>query len=580
MVILLTLLGIFFSLLPLKVWALTPDRVLIVANKNSSVSRMLAYYYQRVRRVPEENLVLLSLPAKEAIARTTYVKKLERPLMAYLKKHHLEDQILAMVLMPDVPLKIQGRVARDGDAASVDSELTLLYRKMLYGPYRLGGWLPNPFFNAPLEQDFEHDRFDIYMVTRIAAYTPAQAKALIKRALKAPYTKPPYTLILDARAGAINPGDNWLYATYLKLRNKPGLILQTSFGPEFITQGQRVIGYASWGSNDPRYPPNRKLALSFLPGAIGVTYVSTSARTFHPPPPHWQVGSWKERWKWYAGSPQSLIADLIKLGLTGISGNVYEPYLAASARPYILFPAYLNGQSLAEAYYRSLAYLSWQTVVVGDPLCCLKDTPQGPVKTIKPWFSRHKKAFERALRRNTIADRLFLAKVYLKQGFFLKAFGQLRPLLNRPEVPRETYSLLFVLAQDKIAARQIKKALEQVQDPQALLLRGFLYLRGRNWSCLKRVLEELETQGLSKAFEVRYLKAFYLLETNHAKESIALFEGLIATKPGDYFLYLPLLKALKEAGEKKRLSFIRKKLLEDPSFVELWPALRNFNNVD
>src|SRR5262249_25439643 len=35
----------------------------------------------------------------------------------------------------------------------------------------------------------------------------------------------------------------------------------------------------------------------------------------------------------------------------------------------ILFPAYLAGANLAEAFYLAMPYLSWQTVVIGDPLC-------------------------------------------------------------------------------------------------------------------------------------------------------------------------------------------------------------------
>ena len=38
-------------------------------------------------------------------------------------------------------------------------------------------------------------------------------------------------------------------------------------------------------------------------------------------------------------------------------------------RPQILFPAYLSGFNLIEAFYLAIPHLSWQTVVIGDPLC-------------------------------------------------------------------------------------------------------------------------------------------------------------------------------------------------------------------
>jgi tetratricopeptide (TPR) repeat protein len=48
---------------------------------------------------------------------------------------------------------------------------------------------------------------------------------------------------------------------------------------------------------------------------------------------------------------------------------VAEPFLDATVRPNILFPAYLSGFNLAEAFYLAMPFVSWQTVVVGDPLC-------------------------------------------------------------------------------------------------------------------------------------------------------------------------------------------------------------------
>lgn len=564
---------VFFLLAKAKA-AITPDRVLVLANTRSQTSREMASFYLRVRHIPGGNLCLLPLPVKEEITRPVYLKKIERPLAKFLIKHHLEDQILAIVIMPGIPHKISGRVARDGDAASVDSELTLLYRKMIYGPYRLAGWIRNPFFATPEEITFEHDRFDIYLVTRIAAYTPKEAKDLIKRALLAEKTKPPYAIVLDAKDGPIRPGDNWIYAAYLRLKDRPGLCLITSFDPAFITSGERVIGYCSWGSNDPNYPPDRRLYFRFLPGAIGVTYVSTSARTFKEPPLGWEVGPWKEHWRFFAGSPQSLIADLIRLGITGISGNVYEPYLGASARPYILFPAYLQGDTLAEAYYRSLAFLSWQTVVIGDPLTRLgRPVPsQGPKS--KNWFERRKEVYQEALKRRTEEDRLFLAKIYLRQGLTIKAFEELKPLLKKKEIKDKVFGLLFQIAQDKASKRRVVYYLRQSQDPRAQLVLAFLALREKQWILLKDYLRTLQKEpNLKRSFEVRYLKAMLEVETGHCQEAIPLFEGLIAQNPGRFDLYLPFIKALKACGQAERAARIKERILAHPELVELWPEL-------
>ena len=138
-----------------------------------------------------------------------------------------------------------------------------------------------------------------------------------------------------------------------------------------VLYGQKdVIGYASWGSNDDNRK-QRRLGFQWLPGAIATEFVSTNARTLKRPPEDWTYGKWRDKTHQFAGSPQGLSADLLHEGATGASGNVYEPYLIACARPDYVLPAYFQGRNLAESYYISLRLLSWQGVVFGDPLCSL-----------------------------------------------------------------------------------------------------------------------------------------------------------------------------------------------------------------
>ena len=70
----------------------------------------------------------------------------------------------------------------------------------------------------------------------------------------------------------------------------------------------------------------------------------------------------------FAGSGDALTGDLIRDGVTGVAGQVGEPYLLGAVRPDILFPAYLAGFNLAEAFYLATPTLSWKTIVIGDPL--------------------------------------------------------------------------------------------------------------------------------------------------------------------------------------------------------------------
>jgi hypothetical protein len=55
---------------------------------------------------------------------------------------------LYVITTKRVPLKIFGSGGRNGDHASADSELALLYREMIYGDFFKKGKINNPYFNA------------------------------------------------------------------------------------------------------------------------------------------------------------------------------------------------------------------------------------------------------------------------------------------------------------------------------------------------------------------------------------------------------------------------------------------------
>jgi uncharacterized protein (TIGR03790 family) len=54
-----------------------------------------------------------------------------------------------------------------------------------------------------------------------------------------------------------------------------------------------------------------------------------------------------------------------------VAGHVDEPYLSFTPRPDLLLPAYFSGRNLAESFYLALPALSWQNVIIGDPLCSI-----------------------------------------------------------------------------------------------------------------------------------------------------------------------------------------------------------------
>ena len=138
-----------------------------------------------------------------------------------------------------------------------------------------------------------------------------------------------------------------------------------------MTDIKDVIAYASWGSNDFDRK-QRFLHFQWLPGAIATEFVSTDARTFKRPPDRWNIGPWGDKSAWFYGAPQTLIADYLHEGASGVGGQVDEPFLTYCPRPDFVLPAYFQGRNLAESFYMGIPGLSWMNVVIGDPLMRLQ----------------------------------------------------------------------------------------------------------------------------------------------------------------------------------------------------------------
>ncbi len=113
---------------------------------------------------------------------------------------------------------------------------------------------------------------------------------------------------------------------------------------------------------------------TWVPGALAETCVSTGGRSFN----------------YGTTYGQSLIADLIRDGVTGVKGYVYEPYLSAISHADILFPAYYSGANLAESYYSGSEFTSWMGTMIGDPKCApftdLRDDPRIADEPIRYWI--------------------------------------------------------------------------------------------------------------------------------------------------------------------------------------------------
>ncbi len=360
-------------------------RVLVIENVASPTSVEVAEHYSKLRGVKQILKVTCQdsalETAKETMAYADFKEQIETPLLAYLKVHHDIDFI---VLTKGVPIRLTGAstgvnntqpsldsfIAAEGYAERKDVVPVQLNDSGFTGK----GWA-NRFWNSSVR--FTHKRFGGYLVTRLDGYTSDDARGLTIFAMQAEKTPPTGAFLLDTVLAhgltdvtkqplspikdgmldykvisemAYNEYDTDMVACSMRLekRHIPFVLDKTD---DFIGHKSDLMGYCSWGSNDPHFNITSYKSLRFANGAIGETAVSTSARTFLP-----------------TSGGQSLIADLIANHITGVKGYCDEPLLQAVASPTVLFDRYTSGWTLAESFYAASRFIGWEDIVIGDPL--------------------------------------------------------------------------------------------------------------------------------------------------------------------------------------------------------------------
>jgi uncharacterized protein (TIGR03790 family) len=379
------------------------ENVLLVVNENSAASREIGEYYAAKRGLPPSQVVRLTAENAERISRTAFEQTIEAPIARWLERASAQDRILYIVLTKGIPLRIDGAgTGRTATEASVDSELALLYRRLVGIAVPPAGPVPNPYFlgSAAVAEarPFSHERHDIYLVTRLDGFAVEDVKALIDRSATPAGGGP---IVLDGRLGPATAGDRWLASAAARVEAQGAAGVSATLAAEIPAGIAGALGYFSWGSNDPRASA-RHPGVTFAPGALAAMFVGGDARTFAEPPAEWVPGQWGAPATYFAGAPASLTGDLVRHGVTGVAGSVGDPFLEGSIRPDILFPAYVAGRNLAEAFYLALPFVSWQTVVVGDPLTAPftgsrassaeLDPPRAAVSELPSYFSERRVA--------------------------------------------------------------------------------------------------------------------------------------------------------------------------------------------
>lgn len=352
------------------------ERVVILANAGEPESVRLAEFYAEKRGIPPANIVALEMPTSESITWREFIDQIYQPLQDELVRRGWIDgtgsklldrfgrkrysilghRISYLVTCRGVPLRIHNdpTLLDEGlvknlpvqfrtNAGAVDSELCLLAQS----GYEITAVVTSPLFKTVGASDINAEL--VVKVSRLDGPTWGDARRLVNSALEGERTGLLGRAYVDFQ-GPHAKGDRWLDDTRQQIEK---LGFDTDVERTGATFGAAArfdapVLYFGWYAGDINGPFARD-GFQFAPGAVALHIHSFSAETLHSPTKAW------------AG-------PLIARGAAATFGNVFEPYLEYTIRPELLFSELAAGRTLGDAAYFATPMLSWQAIVIGDPL--------------------------------------------------------------------------------------------------------------------------------------------------------------------------------------------------------------------
>jgi len=313
----------------------------IIVNVNDKNSLELARYYQQARSIPEQNIIYISLDAtKNSISAADFL-----PVYRQVKKASSHN-IQAYALAWSKPFRV--------GCMSITSAFALGYNKK-YCAIGCKTTSSIPYYNSKSRQPFND--YKIRPSIMLAGSNLSTSKKTIDQGIKADYKHSKGTAYL---LSTFDKERNVRAVFYPKiLKNLSSLLNIKILKQDKIKNKKDVMFYFTGLKHVKEINSNH-----FIAGAVADHLTSTGGVLF--------------------GGKQMSILRWLDAGATASYGTVVEPcnFLSKFPNPGILMSHYLNGETLLEAYWKSVL-MPGQGVFVGEPLaspykgCRIKISPRG-----------------------------------------------------------------------------------------------------------------------------------------------------------------------------------------------------------
>lgn len=337
------------------VWAaLEPAHVLILVNKDSDISSKVAHMYQKLRAIPDENFLRLSLGTSRQITPEQYWKQAGTPIRQYLEAHPAIRCILTTSGVPYVIMSTDGK----DEGAAFDNQLADVLREEVNDRKRRQ---PNPLYlnGANVYAVADPRLLKMVYVVRLDGPDLKTITRMVEDAIAVERTGLQGLVAGDAQGidtvTGYGEGDASIRATVDRLSGA-GFESTLDMKQETWTQPKDGIGsqaagaafYVGW------------YALLNFQDVFGPQGLARGAIA-------WHIASQEAQNIWDPNG-RGWCINLMRRGAAVTLGPVSEPYVAAFPHGDVFADVLLMGGSVAESYWLALPNVSWQMVILGDPL--------------------------------------------------------------------------------------------------------------------------------------------------------------------------------------------------------------------
>ena len=301
--------------------------VAVLVNDRDPLSQRIARYYRQRRRTPDRNLVHIAFaPGRDEIPPDEFAQ------LKRLVDAATPTGIQAYVLTWAAPYRV--------GCMSITSAFTFGFNRAWCSSERCAPTKRSPYFNSNSASPFAD--LQVRPTIALAATDFAQAKALIDRGVVADGRRPKGTAYLVSTSdrarnvrAAIYPEMVRVFSPLVKTRIVEADALRNRDDVLFYFTGRREVEGLD--------------TLRFLPGAIADHLTSSGGQL--------------------TDSHQMSALRWLEAGATGSYGTVVEPCNVPGKfpNPGILMQHYLEGETLIEAYWKSVA-MPGEGIFIGEPL--------------------------------------------------------------------------------------------------------------------------------------------------------------------------------------------------------------------